>query len=121
MWNGTRHELSSPVLMVAVRWLMRTTTPLMLRPSQSSKVTVSPRWKSRAGVAVIRPRAFFCVDPGDDICPEARGDGFSHWVRLDNLYDAHVTPLRLMAGSRSRAGHRTHHQEQANKEAGCDG
>jgi hypothetical protein len=49
MWNGTRQVPPSPVPMVAVRWLTRTTTPVMPRPSRSSKVTVSPCWNSRAG------------------------------------------------------------------------
>ena len=40
MWNGTRHEPPSPVPMVAVRWLTRTTTPVMVRPSRPSKVAV---------------------------------------------------------------------------------
>ncbi len=42
-WNGARQAPPSPVPIVAVRWLTRRTAPLMLRPSRSSKVTVSPR------------------------------------------------------------------------------
>lgn len=53
MWNGTRHEPPSPVPMVAVRWLMRTITPVTLRPSRSLNVAVSPRWNSRALVAAV--------------------------------------------------------------------
>jgi len=55
MWNGTRHVPPSAVLVpiVAVRWLMRTITPVMALPSRSSNVTVSPRWNSRALFGVV--------------------------------------------------------------------
>ena len=55
MWKGTRHVPSSAIAVpiVAMRWLMRTITPVIARPSRSSNVTVSPRWNSRAFVAVV--------------------------------------------------------------------
>ena len=38
---------------VAVRWLMRTITAVMLRPSRPLSVTVSPRWNLRAWVVAL--------------------------------------------------------------------
>ena len=38
MWKGTRQEPPSPVPRVAVRWLTRTITPVMARPSRLSEV-----------------------------------------------------------------------------------
>ena len=54
-WKGTRHVPPSavPVPIVAVRWLMRTITPVMPLPSRSSNVTVSPHRNSRALVAAV--------------------------------------------------------------------
>lgn len=47
----------------------------------------------------IRQRLSFYVDKGTGVRPEAGVGGVAHRVRLDNIYDANVDPLRLRSGN----------------------
>jgi hypothetical protein len=46
----------------------------------------------------LRSRAYFYVDTGNGITPEAGVGGIGHRVNLSNIYDANSDPLRLRKG-----------------------
>ena len=72
--------------------------------------------------ADIKPRAYFYVDTGNGVRPEAGVGGIPHVIQLNNLYDTQKDPLQIVKGVRgATAEERADKIERGVMKAGFDG
>ena len=70
----------------------------------------------------IKDRIYFYVDTGKGVVPEAGVGGTPHVVRLNNLYDANLDPLRIVKNNKGATPEeRSNNLERKIKEEGFDG